>query len=111
LGRETLAQPAFRKYDAGEAVPGPGVKTRKQIEDYIRDHAGSAYHPCGTCRMNANDDSGSVVDCQGRVKGIENLRVIDASIIPSLPSSNINAVVMMLAEKLADDILGNTPAS
>jgi choline dehydrogenase len=106
MGRETLSQQAFREYDAGEAMPGPGVKTRKQIESYIRDHAGSAYHPCGTCRMQADEAPDSVVDCGGKVKGIQNLRVVDASIIPSIPSSNINAVVMMIAEKLADNILG-----
>lgn len=105
LARETLRQQAFRDYDAGEAGPGPGVKTRKQIESYIREHAGSAYHPCGTCKMNADEDPWSVVDTTGRVKGMDSLRVVDASIIPSIVSSNINAVVMMIAEKLSDEIL------
>ncbi|MCZ6881492.1 MAG: choline dehydrogenase [Gammaproteobacteria bacterium] len=109
MGRETLSQQAFREYDAGEVLPGAEVKTRGQIENYIRDHAGSAYHPCGTCRMHADDTSDSVVDCAGKLKGIDNLRVIDASIIPSIPSSNINAVVMMIAEKLSDNILGKAP--
>ena len=109
LGRETLRQPAFAEYDAGEATPGPEVKTRKQIEEFIREHAGSAYHPCGTCKMGADDDDNAVVDTQGRVKGMKGLRVIDASIIPSIASSNINAVVMMIAEKLSDSILGLLP--
>ena len=105
LGRETLRQKAFAEYDAGEAIPGKNVTTRKQVEHYIRDHAGSAYHPCGTCKMGANDDDQAVVDVVGKVRGIEGLRIVDASIIPSIPSSNINAVVMMIAEKMSDAIL------
>ncbi len=107
LGRETLRQTAFAQYDAGEAIPGPQVKTRKQIEEFIREHAGSAYHPCGTCKMGADDDAMAVVDVNGKVRGIQGLRVVDASIMPSIASSNINAVVMMIAEKLSDAILGN----
>ena len=106
LARETLCQKVFRAYDAGEVNPGPEVKTRAQIENYIRAHAGSAYHPCGTCKMNANNEKWSVVDASGRVKGVDGLRVVDASIMPSIVSSNINAVVMMIAEKLSDQILG-----
>ena len=111
LARETLCQRVFKEYDAGEENPGHHVRTRKQIENYIREHAGSAYHPCGTCKMNANDDEWSVVDSAGKVKGVEHLRVVDASIIPSIVSSNINAVVMMIAEKLTDDILGKSALS
>ncbi len=109
LGRETLLQPAFAEYDAGEEAPGPRVKTRKQIEQFIRNHAGSAYHPCGTCKMGSSGDERTVVDTHGSVLGLQGLRVVDASIMPSIPSSNINAVVMMVAEKLSDSILGQTP--
>lgn len=111
LGRETLRQPAFAEYDAGEAIPGPAVKTRKQIEEFIREHAGSAYHPCGTCKMGPIDDENTVVDTQGRIKGLKGLRVVDASIMPSIPSSNINSIVMMIAEKISDAILGKAPLS
>jgi choline dehydrogenase len=109
LGREALRQPAFAQYDAGEAIPGPQVKTRKQIEGFIREHAGSAYHPCGTCKMGADDDPFAVVDAGGNVRGVKGLRVVDASIMPSIASSNINAVVMMIAEKLSDTVLGHKP--
>ena len=111
LGRETLRQPAFADYDAGEVIPGPEVRTRAQIEAFIRDHAGSAYHPCGSCKMGSFDDESSVVDNQGRVKGLRGLRVVDASVMPSISSSNINSVVMMIAEKMSDAILGKLPAS
>ncbi|MCP4182545.1 MAG: choline dehydrogenase [Hyphomicrobiales bacterium] len=109
LGRETLSQSTFAKYDAGEIIPGPNVKTRKQIEEYIRQHAGSAYHPCGTCKMGPDDDANAVVDINGKVKGVNRLRIVDASIMPSIASSNINAVVMMIAEKLSDVILEKQP--
>ena len=109
LGRETLRQATFAPYDAGEAIPGAGVQTRAQIEEFIRDHAGSAYHPCGTCKMGADDDENSVVDNEGNVRGLRGLRVVDASVMPSIASSNINAVVMMIAEKMSDAILGKPP--
>ncbi len=109
LARETLAQPAFARFDAGEADPGPRVRTDAEIDTYIRQASGSAYHPCGTCRMGGGEDTGAVVDSQGRVRGIEALRVVDASIMPSIVSSNLNCVVMMMAEKLSDTILGAPP--
>ena len=109
LARETLAQPAFARFDAGETDPGTEVRTDEDIDAYIRQASGSAYHPCGTCRMGADGDMGAVVDNQGRVRGLEALRVVDASIIPSIVSSNLNCVVMMMAEKLSDTILGRPP--
>ena len=107
--RETLAQPAFARFDAGEADPGPKVRTDAEIDAYIRQASASAYHPCGTCRMGGGEDTGAVVDSQGRVRGLEALRVADASIMPSIVSSNLNCVVMMMAEKLSDAILGRPP--
>ncbi len=109
LARETLAQPAFARFDAGEADPGSAVRTDAEIDAYIRQASGSAYHPCGTCRMGGEGDTGVVVDSQGRVRGLEGLRVVDASIMPSIVSSNLNCVVMMMAEKLSDVILGSPP--
>ena len=79
------------------------------MDAYIRENAGSAYHPCGTCKMGAEGDETAVTDPLGRVRGIEGLRVADASLIPSIASSNINCVVMMMAEKLADSIRGKAP--
>ena len=109
LGRETLAQPAFLPFDAGEAMPGPEVKTKDQIDAFIRQNAASAYHPVGTCKMGSSHDAQAVVDPAGRVYGFEGLRVADASLMPSVASSNTNAPSMMIGEKLADAIIGNPP--
>ena len=109
LMRETLRQPAFERFDAGETDPGPAVRAKEEIEAYIRRAARSAYHPCGTCKMGADHDASAVVDSHGRVRGVESLRIVDASIMPSVVSSNTNAVVMMIAEKLCDAILGKPP--
>ena len=107
LARETLAQEAFRPFDAGEAEPGPEVKTQSEIDAFIRSHTASAYHPVGTCKMGAENDPLAVVNPQGQVYGIDALRVADASIMPSVVSSNTNCPSMMIGEKLADAILGN----
>jgi choline dehydrogenase len=79
------------------------------MDEFIRDDAASAYHPCGSCKMGAENDEMAVVDSQLRVRGVENLRVIDASVMPSLPSANINAATIMLAEKASDILLGRAP--
>ena len=106
LGRETLAQAAFKPFDAGENVPGPRCKSASEIDAFIRAHTASAYHPVGTCKMGAENDPLAVVDSKGRVVGIEALRVADASIMPSVVSANTNGASMMIGEKLADAILG-----
>ena len=72
-------------------------------KEYIRSKADTAYHPCGTCKMGV--DEMSVVDENLKVKGIQNLRVVDASVIPEIPSANLNAPTLMIAEKAADCIL------
>ena len=109
LARDTLGQPAFAAFDAGETDPGPEVRTMAEIDAYIRRAAGSAYHPCGTCRMGGEHDPDTVVDPAGRVRGIDRLRVADASIMPSIVSANLNAASMMIGEKLSDAILGGPP--
>jgi choline dehydrogenase len=106
LTRELFAQPAFDRYRGREIQPGAGVQTDEQIDEFIRHHAETAYHPCCTCRMGAADDPRSVVDPQGRVIGLDRLRVVDASIMPSITTGNLNAPTIMIAEKLADQILG-----
>jgi len=106
LARQTLAQAAFAPFDAGEVDPGGDVKTDTDIDAYVRRASGSAYHPVGTCKMGSDSDALAVTDSDGRVRGVEGLRVVDASLMPSIASSNLNAVVMMMAERLSDTILG-----
>ena len=85
-----------------ELSPGAEAHSDAQLDEFIRNHAESAYHPCGTCRM--GNDSDAVVDPLGRVMGVERLRVVDSSIFPHITNGNLNAPTIMLAEKLADAI-------
>lgn len=107
LTRELAAQKAFDPFRGPEAAPGPNARNGDAVDAWIRAHAASAYHPCGTCRMGTGNDA--VVDAQTRVRGVEGLRVVDASIMPSITSGNLNAPVMMLADKASDLILGHDP--
>ncbi len=109
LGRDVLAQPAFKAFHRREDLPGDKIRTDAELDAFIREDASSAYHPCGTARMGAEGDERAVVDLALKFRGIEGLRVVDASIIPAVPSANINACVFMIAEKAADLILGNKP--
>jgi choline dehydrogenase len=104
LTREIFAQPAFDRYRGRELQPGAHVEDDPAIDRFIRAKADSAYHPCCTCRMGT--DERAVVDPACRVRGLEGLRVVDASIMPSMVSGNLNAPTIMLAEKAADLILG-----
>lgn len=107
LGLEVAKQPALSKYNFREDTPGCHIRSGKALDEFIREDAASAYHPCGTCKIGRDDDPLAVVDSQLRVRGIENLRVIDASVFPTVPSANINAATIMLAEKASDLVLGN----
>jgi len=109
LTREVFAQPAFAPYRGREIQPGAGVQSDEQIDDFIRRHVESAYHPSCTCRMGFPDDRRAVVDPQTRVIGLEGLRVVDSSIMPSITTGNLNAPTLMLAEKAADHIRGKAP--
>ncbi|MEZ5449438.1 MAG: GMC oxidoreductase, partial [Thiolinea sp.] len=80
-----------------------------ELNDFIREHVESAYHPCGTCRMGRRDDPMAVVDPQTRVIGVEGLRVADSSIFPRITNGNLNGPSIMTGEKAADHILGRTP--
>ena len=86
---------------------GDNVKTAEEIDAFVRGYAKTDYHPCGTCKMGAEDDPTAVVDSDTRVFGVENLRVVDASVMPSVISGNLNATTIMIAEKAADCILGD----
>jgi choline dehydrogenase len=107
LTREIVAQRALAPYRGPEIGPGPDVTSGADLDAYIRAGAESAFHLCGSCKMGVDDMA--VVDSQCRVRGLEGLRVVDASIIPSMVSGNLNAPVMMMGEKAADMVLGKTP--
>ena len=109
LGRKLMAQQAFKDFHRREDLPGSDVQTDAELDEFIRHDATSAYHPCGTARMGADGDDRAVVDLDLKFRGIKGLRVVDASVIPALPSANINACVFMMAEKAADLILVNKP--
>ena len=109
LTREIFAQPAFDRYRGREISPGAEVQSDAEIDAFIRARAESAFHPCGSCRMGASSDPLAVVDPETRVIGLEALRVVDSSIMPSITTGNLNAPTIMLAEKAADHIRGRTP--
>ena len=108
LGRKLLAQPAFQDFDGGEVLPGPDVREPDQIMEWVARAAQTGLHPGCTARMGRDDNS--VVDpTDMRVHGLSGLRVVDASAMPSLTNGNTYAPTMVLAEKAADLVLGNTP--
>ena len=109
LTREIFAQPPFDRYRGREIQPGADVQTDEQIDEFIRQHVESAYHPSCSCKMGSAADRQAVVDPQARVIGVEALRVVDSSIMPSITTGNLNAPTIMLAEKAADHILGKPP--
>ncbi len=109
VSREILAQPAFDPYRGAEIQPGADVRSDDEIDAFVRAHAESAYHPCGTCRMGAAGDPQAVVDPEGRVIGVSGLRVADSSIFPRITNGNLNAPSIMVGEKIADHILGRSP--
>ena len=109
LTREIFAQKAFDPWRGREIQPGNDVMTDEQIDTFVRAKVESAYHPSCTCRMGRRDDPMAVVDPEGRVIGLESLRVIDSSVMPSITTGNLNAPTIMLAEKLADHVRGRSP--
>ncbi|KIN71618.1 choline dehydrogenase [Sulfitobacter guttiformis] len=109
LTREIFAQDAFKPFVKHEIQPGADVQTDDEIDAFVREHAESAYHPCGTCKMGSKDDVDAVVDAQGRVIGVEGLRVADSSIFPRITNGNLNAPSIMVGEKMADHVLGKDP--
>lgn len=106
--RETIGRPAWDEFRGAEVTPGAGVRTDGEIEAWLRATAGTNYHPCCSCRM-GRSEADSVVDSMGRVHGMEGLRIVDASIMPEIVSGNLNAPVIMMAERIADDIRGRAP--
>jgi choline dehydrogenase len=109
LTREIFSQPAFDRFRGREIQPGQKVQSDEQIDAFVRAKVESAYHPSCSCKMGAAVDPMAVVDPQTRVYGLEGLRVVDSSIMPSITTGNLNAPTIMLAEKAADHILGAEP--
>ncbi|PHM33482.1 choline dehydrogenase [Xenorhabdus innexi] len=107
ITREIMAQPALAPYCGREISPGADIRTDDQLNAFIRERAETAFHPSCSCKMGF--DEMAVVDGQGRVHGVENLRVIDASIMPEIITGNLNATTIMMAEKIADKMRGNAP--
>lgn len=105
--REIMTQPAFDEFRGDELAPGIQAQTDEEILDFVAREGESAYHPSCTCSMGTHDMA--VTDPQLRVRGVEGLRVVDASVMPYVTNGNIYSPVMMIAEKAADLILGNTP--
>ncbi len=109
LTREIFGQEAFRPYMKHEIQPGAAVQTDEELDGFIRAHAESAYHPCGTARMGRRDDPMAVVDPECRVIGVDGLRVADSSIFPQVTNGNLNGPSIMVGEKAADHLLGKAP--
>lgn len=109
LTREIFAQEAFKPFAGHEIQPGDAVQSDDALDDFIRAHAESAYHPCGTARMGRADDPMAVVDPQCRVIGVDGLRLADSSVFPQITNGNLNGPSILVGEKAADHILGRAP--
>jgi choline dehydrogenase len=107
ITREIINQPALDPYRGRELSPGAHCQSDAELDAFVRDNAETAFHPCGSCKM--GEDGMAVVDGQGRVHGLEGLRVIDASIMPLIITGNLNATTIMIAEKIADKIRDRQP--
>jgi len=107
ITRKIMAQPALDAYRGREISPGEDVQTDEQLDEFVRQHAETAFHPSCSCKMGQDDLA--VVDGQGRVHGVSGLRVVDASIMPLIITGNLNATTIMIAEKIADRIRQREP--
>ncbi len=108
LTREIMGQAAFHPFLRKEIQPGADVQDDAALDDFIRAHVESAYHPCGTAKMGRASDPMAVVDPHGRVIGVEGLRVADSSVFPRITNGNLNAPSIMVGEKIADHMLGRS---
>ena len=106
IAREIYSQPPLKQFIAGELVPGERGRSDKELEKFVRSEGAITQHPVGTCRMGTDSDPAAVVDAALRVRGVEALRVVDASVMPNVPGGNTNAPTIMIAEKGADMLRG-----
>ena len=104
LTREIFAQPAFAEYRGKELAPGADAQDDAALDTFLKRKVESAYHPCGTCRMGTDD--GAVTMPDGRVRGVDALRVVDASLMPQATAGDLNAPTLVLAERMSDLICG-----
>jgi choline dehydrogenase len=109
LARRLLASKPLERYYEREDFPGADVKSDDELLAAAKQRGTTTFHPAGTCRMGPASDPGSVVDEQLRLHGLDGLRVVDASIMPTMLSANLNAATLMLAEKASDLIRGHAP--
>jgi choline dehydrogenase len=107
IAREVAEQAPLRRFLRSEYLPGPGVRTADELREYVRTSAETLYHPVGTCAMGTGDEA--VVDSELRVRGVDGLRVVDASVMPLVPRGNTNAPTIALAERASDLIRGRSP--
>ena len=107
--RELVAAEPLKPFAGEELIPGPDSQSDEALDAHVRATMGTVHHPVGTCKMGADDDAMAVVDGDLRVRGVEGLRVVDASVMPDLIGGATNAPVIMIAEKAADMILGKEP--
>ena len=110
MARELVASPRLKVFGGEEIAPGADKQSDAEIDAHIRATMGTVHHPVGTCKMGPDTDPGAVVDGELRaVRGVDGLRVVDASVMPDLIGGATNAPVIMMAEKAADMILGKEP--
>ena len=103
IARKILSQPSLKSYSGREVGPGKKAQSDEELNEYIKSNAETAYHPCGTLKMGV--DKMAVVDENLKINGLQNIRVVDASVMPEIPSANLNAPTLMIAEKASDLIL------
>lgn len=106
IAREIYDQPPLKQFTAGELIPGARVRSDEELEKFVRSEGAITQHPVGTCKMGTDNDPNAVVDAALRVRGVEALRVVDASVMPNVPGGNTNAPTIMIAEKAADMLRG-----
>jgi len=109
LARKIMSMPSMKPWIKKELAPGIEVQSDKEISEYVRKTGNSVYHPSGTCKLGAKEDGLAVVGADLRVRGVNRVRVVDASIFPSMPSVNPCITIMACAEKCADMIKAHSP--